>query len=81
MKGIIDRLTKDVLDTLIIILASIVLILGGLVISEGVGIGNKCLGYGYPDIRIAVTITGIDGYCVREENEYEIVVPLDELEE
>lgn len=40
-------------------------------------IENKCLAHGYPNHRVSWTFKG---YCIKEVNETEVVVPSGELE-
>ena len=37
---------------------------------------KKCLDLGYANHKVTYTL---EGYCIREENEYEITVPLRDL--
>ncbi len=39
-------------------------------------VGSQCLEYGYANHSVT---WNFKGYCIREENEYEIVKPLSEL--
>jgi hypothetical protein len=67
-------------DTLYILLTMLmVLFLIVYFVHAGVSllVQQRCLRQGYADSKVTWTF---EGYCIREENEYEIVVPLRELQ-
>ena len=57
-----------------LVVAGMCLLVGqGMWVAE---VQRRCLVHGYPDSYVAWNFAA---YCVREENEYEIVVPLGDL--
>jgi len=67
----------DILDKVMTIVLVILLCYGVVFLVDVASTEKNCLDAGWADHKVAYDLTS---YCIREENEYEIVVPLKDLQ-
>ncbi len=69
---------EDLLSILVIIIVVLFFVWIGVYLVFSAESEIKCLRYGYANNY--TTFVTLEQYCIREENEYEITVPLDDIE-
>lgn len=71
-----EKLFEKVILPVLIIIAIFVLGIGFSLQVISSYYNAECLQYGYPHVS---TTYKLEAYCIREEDEYEIVIPLEDL--